>query len=240
MGERGVGVDVHPVPVVHPFFVLGLDFVYPFPTFLIPLALGGVEMGRHGGVGVGGGWRSVVVCSLTIIPHVFRPLSVHPLPISPILSDPHLLPSWPTDQPPPDHIPQPNTTTTKPKRPWFNRDPSSFFTGASPTGSGYQSGGSTHRSFSPLPSFMIERSRLNTETQSYASVGPTPGPSSYSSHANTGGPNRAAEDAGTANSWETRFGWRVDVEAAGAYLLGPLTGSCFSSFRFVSKKRKLI
>lgn len=34
----------------------------------------------------------------------------------------------------------------------------------------------------------------------------------------------AAEQGGTANSWETRFGWRVDFEAGGAYLLGPLSG----------------
>lgn len=28
----------------------------------------------------------------------------------------------------------------------------------------------------------------------------------------------------TVNEWETRFGWRVDFEAAVAYLLGPISG----------------
>ncbi|KAF9505022.1 hypothetical protein BS47DRAFT_596564 [Hydnum rufescens UP504] len=33
----------------------------------------------------------------------------------------------------------------------------------------------------------------------------------------------AAEAAGAVNEWETRFGFRVDVEAAVAYLLGPVS-----------------
>lgn len=34
----------------------------------------------------------------------------------------------------------------------------------------------------------------------------------------------AQEDQAGNNEWETRFGWRVDVEAASAYLLGPISG----------------
>jgi hypothetical protein len=33
-----------------------------------------------------------------------------------------------------------------------------------------------------------------------------------------------AEDQMGVNEWETRFGWRVDIEAAVAYLGGPITG----------------
>jgi hypothetical protein len=31
------------------------------------------------------------------------------------------------------------------------------------------------------------------------------------------------EERGVSNLWETRFGWRVDVEAAVAYLFGPIS-----------------
>ncbi|KAG8901322.1 hypothetical protein FRB99_005398 [Tulasnella sp. 403] len=32
---------------------------------------------------------------------------------------------------------------------------------------------------------------------------------------------------GRVNEWETRFGWRVDVIAAAAYILGPITALAF-------------
>lgn len=38
-----------------------------------------------------------------------------------------------------------------------------------------------------------------------------------------GGAGHAEEQMGT-NEWETRFGWRVDIEAAVTYLGGPITG----------------
>lgn len=37
-----------------------------------------------------------------------------------------------------------------------------------------------------------------------------------------GGPSIGEESR--ANAWESRFGWRVDIMAAAAYLGGPLTG----------------
>lgn len=40
----------------------------------------------------------------------------------------------------------------------------------------------------------------------------------------TGFGNTGDEEQGPSNLWETRFGWRVDVEAAVAYLLGPFSG----------------
>ncbi|CDZ98071.1 hypothetical protein [Phaffia rhodozyma] len=117
-------------------------------------------------------------------------------------------------QPPPDLPPQDDLPggkgKNKPKRPWFNRDASSFFaTSAGAGGTNYQSGGSTN-------------------SQSYSSVQPS-GPIASSSSAHYSGGNgqapnySVAEEGGTANSWETRFGWRVDFEAGATYLLGPLT-----------------
>ncbi|PVG03366.1 hypothetical protein CPB86DRAFT_695809 [Serendipita vermifera] len=38
-----------------------------------------------------------------------------------------------------------------------------------------------------------------------------------------GGGGGIDEEQGPSNLWETRFGWRVDVEAAFAYLLGPVS-----------------
>lgn len=40
-----------------------------------------------------------------------------------------------------------------------------------------------------------------------------------------GGGYDAEGQEGPVNQWETRFGWRVDVVAAAAYLLGPITGT---------------
>ena len=39
-----------------------------------------------------------------------------------------------------------------------------------------------------------------------------------------GGGGNAEYGGSALNEWETRFGWRVDVEAAVAYLLGPISG----------------
>ena len=51
-----------------------------------------------------------------------------------------------------------------------------------------------------------------------------------------GGAGHAEEQMGT-NEWETRFGWRVDIEAAVTYLGGPITGmsSPFRSFERIAK-----
>jgi len=38
-----------------------------------------------------------------------------------------------------------------------------------------------------------------------------------------GGGGGLDEERGVSNLWETRFGWRVDVEAAVAYLFGPIS-----------------
>ena len=38
------------------------------------------------------------------------------------------------------------------------------------------------------------------------------------------GSGNGSGDAERANAWESRFGWRVDVMAAVAYLGGPITG----------------
>ncbi|GAB1525901.1 hypothetical protein RhiTH_009067 [Rhizoctonia solani] len=63
-----------------------------------------------------------------------------------------------------------------------------------------------------------------------------PGPSTGSYQAggvptfgtSMGGGAGHVEDQMGANEWETRFGWRVDVEAAVAYLGGPITGTLVS------------
>jgi hypothetical protein len=39
-----------------------------------------------------------------------------------------------------------------------------------------------------------------------------------------GGSGNQEEADGVGSEWETRFGWRVDVEAAATYLLGPVSG----------------
>lgn len=77
--------------------------------------------------------------------------------------------------------------------------------------------------------------------QSSNFVSPQSGPSGYAStsyqaggipdwgnSAGSGGSGGFGYDAegqeGRINEWETRFGWRVDVIAATAYLGGPITG----------------
>jgi uncharacterized membrane protein len=67
------------------------------------------------------------------------------------------------------------------------------------------------------PWFPVHTSSLNNDT-SYQSGGiPT-------FNTSAAGGARAAEEAeGNANQWETRYGMRVDVLAATAYVLGPIT-----------------
>ncbi|WVR07583.1 hypothetical protein IAU60_004625 [Kwoniella sp. DSM 27419] len=111
-------------------------------------------------------------------------------------------------QPPPD-VPStdpPETSSRskgKSKRPWFNRDPSSYGGANS-----YQSGGSISD-----PSSVPQAYSNDPESQAFMSNG-SAGPSS-----GLGG----GGEADRANAWESRFGWRVDVMAAVAYLGGPLT-----------------
>lgn len=47
-----------------------------------------------------------------------------------------------------------------------------------------------------------------------------------------GGEEAAAE--GAINEWETRFGWRVDFEAALAYVLGPISGEDDTSYSILA------
>jgi hypothetical protein len=68
------------------------------------------------------------------------------------------------------------------------------------------------------PWFPVHPSSQNIDT-SYQSGGiPT-----FNTSA-TGGAGAAEEAEGQMNQWETRFGMRVDVLAAVAYLLGPISG----------------
>lgn len=67
--------------------------------------------------------------------------------------------------------------------------------------------------------FAASSSSRGPETSYQAGGVPTWG-DSYSG----GGEEGGQEGAGTVNEWETRFGWRVDVEAALAYVLGPISG----------------
>lgn len=41
--------------------------------------------------------------------------------------------------------------------------------------------------------------------------------------------HEAEVEEGRVNQWQTRFGWRTDVVAASAYLLGPISGELNSS-----------
>lgn len=108
-----------------------------------------------------------------------------------------------TDQPPPD-VPSTDppevSTKSKPKskRPWFTRDPSSY------NASSYQSGGTV--------------SDPTAVPQAYTN---DPESAAFLGSAAGGG----ALENDRANAWESRFGWRVDVMAAAAYLGGPVTGA---------------
>ncbi|KAL7422506.1 hypothetical protein Q5752_003154 [Cryptotrichosporon argae] len=86
----------------------------------------------------------------------------------------------------------------KAKRPWFNRDPSSY-------GNSYQAGGS-----------------LSDPTAVPTAYTNDPESAAYASSSRGGGPGEER-----ANAWESRFGWRVDVMAAVAYLGGPVTALLF-------------
>lgn len=114
------------------------------------------------------------------------------------------LPCATTDQPPPD-VPSTDppevSTKSKPKskRPWFTRDPSSY------NASSYQSGGTV--------------SDPTAVPQAYTN---DPESAAFLGSAAGGG----ALENDRANAWESRFGWRVDVMAAAAYLGGPVTGAC--------------
>ncbi|KIR99576.1 hypothetical protein L804_03206 [Cryptococcus deuterogattii 2001/935-1] len=104
-------------------------------------------------------------------------------------------------QPPPD-VPSTDppevSTKSKPKskRPWFTRDPSSY------NASSYQSGGTV--------------SDPTAVPQAYTN---DPESAAFLGSAAGGG----ALENDRANAWESRFGWRVDVMAAAAYLGGPVT-----------------
>ncbi|KAG9127480.1 hypothetical protein FRC07_013158 [Ceratobasidium sp. 392] len=95
--------------------------------------------------------------------------------------------------PPPDAPSEPGTQS-KAKRPWFPPHQSSNFV----------------------------QSVAGPSTSSYAG-------SSYQAGAvptfgnSMGGGAGAVEEQMGVNEWETRFGWRVDIEAAVAYLGGPIT-----------------
>lgn len=108
-----------------------------------------------------------------------------------------------TDQPPPD-VPSTDppevSTKSKPKskRPWFTRDPSSY------NASSYQSGGTV--------------SDPTAVPQAYTN---DPESAAFLGSAAGGG----ALENDRANAWKSRFGWRVDVMAAAAYLGGPVTGA---------------
>ncbi|KAI9637515.1 uncharacterized protein MKK02DRAFT_43440 [Dioszegia hungarica] len=92
----------------------------------------------------------------------------------------------------------------KQKRPWFNRDPSSF--GA---GNTYQSGGSL--------------SDPTSVAQAYSNDPEVAGLTGGFGAASGSGSGNGSGDAERANAWETRFGWRVDFMAPLAYLGGPIT-----------------
>ncbi|WVQ81806.1 hypothetical protein IAT38_003933 [Cryptococcus sp. DSM 104549] len=112
-------------------------------------------------------------------------------------------------QPPPD-VPSTDPPETskkskgKSKRPWFNRDPSSYNTNS------YQSGGSLSD-----PTSIPQAYTNDPESQAFLSGGA----------GGSGGLGGGEE--GRANAWESRFGWRVDVMAAASYLGGPVTALLF-------------
>ncbi|CAD6581390.1 MAG: hypothetical protein TREMPRED_003000 [Tremellales sp. Tagirdzhanova-0007] len=112
-------------------------------------------------------------------------------------------------QPPPDvpsTSPPPESSKSllggrgkgKTKRPWFNRDPSSY-------NNSYQSGGNLSD-----PTSVPQAYTNDPESSAFASESPS---------------NRG--DAERANAWESRFGWRVDLMAAASYLGGPVTALFF-------------
>ncbi|WVF72814.1 hypothetical protein IAT40_007632 [Kwoniella sp. CBS 6097] len=123
-------------------------------------------------------------------------------------------------QPPPD-VPStdpPETSSRskgKSKRPWFNRDPSSY--GAN----SYQSGGTLSD-----PTSVPQAYTNDPESQAFLSGG-AGGSSSSASQGFGASGGMGGGDGDRANAWESRFGWRVDVMAAVAYLGGPVTALAF-------------
>ncbi|WVR00013.1 hypothetical protein IAU59_007155 [Kwoniella sp. CBS 9459] len=127
-------------------------------------------------------------------------------------------------QPPPD-VPStdpPETSSRskgKSKRPWFNRDPSSY--GAN----SYQSGGTLSD-----PTSVPQAYTNDPESQAFLGGGSSSSASQgfgSGSGIGSGGLGGAGADGDRANAWESRFGWRVDVMAAVAYLGGPITALVF-------------
>ncbi|BEI86792.1 hypothetical protein CcaverHIS002_0701380 [Cutaneotrichosporon cavernicola] len=102
-------------------------------------------------------------------------------------------------QPPPDQHADEDTgfgrKANKGKKPWFSRD-SSY--------SSYQAGGSTSD-----PTVQAQAYSNDVESQAYA----------YGN----GGHSGASASEDRVNAWESRFGWRIDMMAAAAYLGGPLS-----------------
>ncbi|ORY35553.1 hypothetical protein BCR39DRAFT_19764 [Naematelia encephala] len=94
---------------------------------------------------------------------------------------------------------------SKPKRPWFTRDQSSY-------GASYQAGGSL--------------SDPTSVPQSYTNDPEMASGSGYIGNG-SGGVSIGLGEAERANAWESRFGWRVDVMAAASYLGGPVTALFF-------------
>lgn len=90
----------------------------------------------------------------------------------------------------------------KAKRPWFNRDAS--------YANSYQAGGSL--------------ADPTSVPQAYSND-PESGAFSSGSGNGIGNANGTAEDR--RNVWDSRFGWRIDIMAAGTYLGGPVTALLF-------------
>ncbi|RSH88733.1 hypothetical protein EHS25_002961 [Saitozyma podzolica] len=90
----------------------------------------------------------------------------------------------------------------KQKRPWFTRDASSY-------SNSYQAGGNLAD-----PTSVPQAYSNDPESAAFVGGGGSAG------QANGNGDERA-------NAWESRFGWRVDLMAAAAYLGGPVTALFF-------------
>jgi hypothetical protein len=99
--------------------------------------------------------------------------------------------------PPPDQLPEPSSNgTNHPRASWFQK-PASFVNAAV--------GGAGAGAYGSYQSGAI----------------PTFGGGEQTGITGFGGQD---EEHGVTNLWETRFGWRVDIEAAVAYLFGPVSG----------------
>ncbi|KAJ9117582.1 hypothetical protein QFC22_004432 [Naganishia vaughanmartiniae] len=119
-----------------------------------------------------------------------------------------------SDQDPPDAPKEPLLTPGlgkkgKAKRPWFQRDASSF-------GNSYQSGG-TGTDPTLNPSYMSNdpESGVGSSSAGYSTAG------GFGSEG-MGSTNGTDPGGAGSNVWESRLGLRIDVLAALAYLGGPL------------------